>query len=395
MTPDAGHPNAAAVASGHASRKTRILVVDDDTIQLIRLKGVLGALYEVVTLDRAAMLAEEIARFVPDLLILDIELPDGNGIDLCRQLRANGHTALPIVFHSSHDTIDNRMEAYQAGGDDFFLKSMTADELLVKLGILLDWASRNRALEHERESAREDARRATSNLGEVGIVLEAIRQAGMSTDLHTLGTVGVDALSDLRIDAIVQVKVGKDKMTLSPRGHATPLEVSIIHNSRLSGRVFQFQDRLVLNFSNTSIFVRNFPNEQPTQAQRARDMASVIGEGLNARAHALEIELALDSRNQLLTAANEQAEQALYRLDTAWTQRKHEAEEAMTRLRDGLERDFLALSLSKREEDRCLATVQRYISEVARVFEHLPSSDPVLNRLRADLLASQSRSRVS
>jgi len=375
--------------------KTKILVVDDDTIQLKRLSGVLGPQYEVATLDRAATLDAEIQRFQPDLLILDIELPDGNGIDLCRGIKAGPSATLPVVFHSSHDTIDNRMEAYQAGGDDFFIKSMTADELLIKVGILLDWVTRNRVLEDERESAREDARRVTSNLGEVGIVLEAIRQAGMVTDLSLLGSVGVDALSDLRIDAIVQIKVGKDKLTLSPRGHATPLEVSIIHNSRLSGSLFQFQDRLVLNFSNASIFVRNFPDDQPTQAQRTRDMAAVIGEGLNARAHALEVEQALESRNQLLITASEQAEEALRRLDSAYTQRKRDAQEAMQRLRDGLESDFLALSLSKREEDKCLATVQRYFNEVADIFEQLPSGDPALAKLRASLMAIQPRPRTN
>ncbi|MBV8466613.1 MAG: response regulator [Burkholderiales bacterium] len=365
---------------------TKIFVVDDDPIQLKRLSGVLGQHYAMTTQDRASGLLENVVAVAPDLIILDIELPDGNGIELCRMLKGQRETAdIPVVFHSSHDTIDNRMEAYEVGGDDFFLKSMTADELVAKVGILLDWVVRNRQLERERESARLAARNAANDLGEVSIVLEAIRQAGIATDLTTLATIGVDALSDLQIEANVQVRAGKEKVTMNRRGLSTPLETSIIHNSRLSGKVFQFQNRLVVNFSHTSIFVNNLPTSNPTNMQRIRDMAAVIGEGLNSRARALDTEIALEERNLVLVSVTEQAEQALGRLDLAWGQRKQQAADALSRLKESMERDFLGLALSKREEDICMSTLQRCMAEVAAVFDQMPTADPILSKLKARL----------
>ncbi|MBL8508413.1 MAG: response regulator, partial [Chitinimonas sp.] len=181
---------------------TKILIVDDDPLQLRRMAGILGAHYAIDTLDRGAGFKEALARYAPDLVILDIELPDVNGIALCRELKAHSETAAtPVVFHSSHDTLDERMEAYEAGGEDFLLKSMGADELLAKVGIMLEWISRNRLLAKEEQAARAAADAVKHDLSEIGIALEALRQMGVSDDMQSLARVGVDALSDWRIDA--------------------------------------------------------------------------------------------------------------------------------------------------------------------------------------------------
>ncbi|GLR12948.1 hypothetical protein GCM10007907_17380 [Chitinimonas prasina] len=365
---------------------TKILIVDDDPLQLRRMAGILGAHYAIDTLDRGAGFKEALARYAPDLVILDIELPDVNGIALCRELKAHSETAAtPVVFHSSHDTLDERMEAYEAGGEDFLLKSMGADELLAKVGIMLEWISRNRLLAKEEQAARAAADAVKHDLSEIGIALEALRQMGVSDDMQSLARVGVDALSDWRIDANVQVRVGKDKYTLNPRGHATPLETSIIHNSRLSGPVFQFRDHLALNFDHASILVRNLPQGDAVKLQRVRDLCSVLGEGLDARARALEVAASLQERNMVLTSFAAQAEKALLQLQGEWRERQGAVAAALQALKDELEQDFLRLALSKDEEKRCLVTLGRGMTEVTQVSARELAADMTLRTLREKL----------
>jgi DNA-binding response OmpR family regulator len=364
----------------------KVLVVDDDTIQLKRLTGLLGPHYTVETVDHAAGFIACVRALQPDLVILDIELPDGNGIDLCRDLKAEADLAgIPVVFHSSHDTLENRLEAYEAGGGDFFLKSMMADELLAKISVLLDWVIRNKALEQERTAATRTAQATSASLGEMSVALEALREAGTATDLATLAQLGVDALGDWGIDANVQVRAAKDAVTLSRRGHATPLEVSILHNLRLVGPKFQLGSRMVLNFSHASILLRNLPVDNPVQGQRIADKASIIGESLSARAAGLETELALGERQQAYNALVEQATQAaraLEQADAAWQVRKAMLRDVLSGLRDDMERQLLSLSMSKKEEAACLVLIQQRAEQVLALFDKSPTADIALVKLR-------------
>ncbi|WP_374356173.1 PleD family two-component system response regulator [Chitinimonas sp.] len=364
----------------------KILVVDDDAIQLRRLTGLLGPHYQVETSDRAAQLVDLVRRIQPDLIVLDIELPDGNGIDLCRELKAlSDLQAIPVVFHSGHDTLANRIEAYEAGGSDFFLKSMLADEFLAKVAVVLEWVTRNKRLEHERAALHRTAQAHSVNLGELSVALEALREAGTATDLLSLAQLGVDALGDWGIDANAQVRAGKDAITLGRKGHATPLEVSILHNLRLVGPKFQLGSRMVLNFSHASILLRNLPVDNQVQAQRVADKASVIGEALSSRAAAIETDQLLQQRQQALFGLGEQvdaAARALDKLDQAWQVRKLTLSEVLTGLQDDLERHFLALSMSKKEEAACLAIVHQRVAQISALFEQSPAAEPALQRLR-------------
>jgi hypothetical protein len=142
---------------------------------------------------------------------------------------------------------------------------------------------------------------------------------------------------------------------------------------------------MVLNFSHASILLRNLPVDNQVQAQRVADKASVIGESLSARAAGLETELALADKQRACTALVEQATQAaraLEQADAAWNVRKAMLRDVLAGLRDDMEKAFLALSLSKKEEAACLAALQQRTEQVAALFEKAPTADIALVRLR-------------
>jgi len=110
----------------------RILVVDDEPQILRALQTNLrGAGYEVFTAATAeAALAEAAAR-QPDAIILDLVLPDGNGTDVCRELR--GWTSVPVIVLSAVGDEGEKVAALDAGADDYVTKPFGIDELLARL----------------------------------------------------------------------------------------------------------------------------------------------------------------------------------------------------------------------------------------------------------------------
>jgi two-component system response regulator MprA len=72
----------------------------------------------------------------PDVLVLDIGLPDADGRDVCQALRARGMPA-PVLFLTARDALTDRLSGFHAGGDDYLTKPFALAELLVRVNALL------------------------------------------------------------------------------------------------------------------------------------------------------------------------------------------------------------------------------------------------------------------
>ena len=117
----------------------RILVVDDQRANAEMLAEALrGRGYEVSTASNGAAALEHIARARPDMVISDILMPDVNGYDLCRRLRAQPPTALlPVILVTSLDAHAERVKGLEAGADDFLSKPVNWEELFARVRSLL------------------------------------------------------------------------------------------------------------------------------------------------------------------------------------------------------------------------------------------------------------------
>ena len=113
-----------------------MLVVDDEPQILRALQTNLrGAGYEVVTAATAEQALSTAAMRPPDAVILDLVLPDGSGIDVCRELRS--WSSAPILVLSVVGDEAEKVAALDAGADDYVQKPFGIDELLARLRALL------------------------------------------------------------------------------------------------------------------------------------------------------------------------------------------------------------------------------------------------------------------
>jgi len=117
---------------------------DDD-----ELRGVLRRALERegITVRATASGSEAVRTFAdppPDVLVLDIGLPDADGRDVCMALRARGVMS-PVLFLTARDAVTDRISGFHAGGDDYLTKPFSLAELLVRVRALLRRADRGPA----------------------------------------------------------------------------------------------------------------------------------------------------------------------------------------------------------------------------------------------------------
>ena len=134
-----------------------ILVVDDTAQNVKLLADVLTAKgYRAVTAASGAQALAAIEREHPDLVLLDVVMPEMSGYEVCRKIRDNPATAmLPVVMVTALDPTQERVKGIEAGADDFLTKPINQPELLARVRSLLrikvlhdELSELNRSLEH-------------------------------------------------------------------------------------------------------------------------------------------------------------------------------------------------------------------------------------------------------
>ena len=115
----------------------RLLVVDDDrALREVLRRALTLAGYEVKLTDSGAGALSEVASSVPDAVVLDIGLPDIDGLEVCRLLRREGNR-VPVLMLTARDAVSDRIDGLDAGADDYLVKPFDIDELKARLRALL------------------------------------------------------------------------------------------------------------------------------------------------------------------------------------------------------------------------------------------------------------------
>ncbi|WP_102194198.1 response regulator transcription factor [Microbacterium aurantiacum] len=115
----------------------RILVVDDEpNIRDLLSTGLSFAGFSVKTVANGAATISAVLEEEPDLIILDVMLPDMNGFSVTKRLRGAGFTA-PILFLTAKDGTDDKIEGLNAGGDDYVTKPFSLDEIVARAQAIL------------------------------------------------------------------------------------------------------------------------------------------------------------------------------------------------------------------------------------------------------------------
>ncbi len=337
----------------------KIFVVDDDpAARMIAVDRLTHPSYEVQEFDSGVALLEAMAD-APDLILLDIEMPGLNGISACRALRQEGGEHAQVIFVSAHDDIESRLAAYDAGGNDFIVKPYDAAELMQKVRVAEESLTRNAALADQAQFAQRTAFAAMSSMGEMGTVLQFLRTSFSCENADRLAALLFEALQQYELPGLLEVRMASRRLCFSSRGECTPLENSILQHASAMDRIFQFRDRLAINYPNLTLLVPELPMHDPDRVGRLRDHLAILAEGADARVRAMETEQMRATQADAIVEAVRELTATLASVEKSQAESRLRSTEINSAYLHDLTRAFVNLGLSEDQESALADMAQR------------------------------------
>lgn len=356
---------------GAPEKKGRILIVDDDATAAGTLEAFLENEFEVRVANSGETCLQVVPDFSPDLVLLDIQMPGMNGYETCRHLQKNlDGQVMPVIFISSHDTLNERLKAYESGGMDFITKPFDPDELRLKAEKVIKLESDRRQLAQEKASMQQMAMGFLASMGEMGAVLQFLRNCFTCADYPSLAKTAMETMQQYGLSCLVQIRVPSGTWTFAPDGPASPLEESILDKVKDLDRIFQFKTRMVINYEHVSVLVNNMPLADPDLCGRIRDNAAILAEAAEASALAIFRREEAEARAMQLQRVTNRTREALEGLREQYRLQKMNTGSILNNLAAQMDQMYTSLGLTDGQEAAVNGTVKSAVAEALVLFDH-------------------------
>lgn len=332
----------------------KVFVVDDDAIVLDIMRTILEPDCAVETFDSVEACQPRLNALRPDMFLLDVSLPGMDGFTFCRLIKDDAALSrVPVTFVSSHDTIEERLLGYNAGGEDFIVKPFEPEEVLKKIMVAQQITLNQQALQEQAEMSENLVSMAMASMGEADLVLQFMSKLIGWKNEQEVADGLLELLRCYQLDGVVQTRIAQRSLTLSAAGTNLPLEASVMNHVQTMDRVFEFHNRSVHNFDHVTLMISNMPVEDnPGFCARLRDNLSVAVQGADSRLCAIENE-EINRRNQAgILEAMESVRELIGSSRQTHLRNMAASSDLLLELEQNMAKSFVHMGLSG-EQERC------------------------------------------
>lgn len=332
--------------------KQKILSVDTNRLDLMVLSHTLEKEYEVHNLMEGSQCLQKANEVKPDLILLDHQLNDMNGVSVCKQLKDDPSTTnIPILFISEKTTLKIRLDGYEAGAWDYIERPFEDSELLVKIKLILGNQSQLQQLKDESAQSFAAIMTAATETGEIAAVVDFFRKSFSIRSLDRLADGLLKVLLDYNLTATIFIHCGDDDLYLSSNAEVTEEDKIIIQQKADKEKIHSFGESTIFNFKHFNLLIQKMSVDNPEKYGRDKDNIALLGEGVDARVIAITFEQAQIQQAIKRKDVIEKTNMALAGLNEQQEEQQREASEIIDWLAQEMEGSFMNLGLSDRQEE--------------------------------------------
>ncbi len=243
---------------------SRILLIDDDAIVHKIAQRQIGKDFELFHAHSAKEGLTLLDSKKPNLILLDIEMPEINGYQLCKQIRANAkYNNIAIVFLSGKSSEQDIMLGYELGADDYIVKPFHIDVLLKKIKVLEQNQLKNAALIQKSQQKTTRPKTIGINKAKPKAISELAQVMSFVEDSYSIECLIALAkrffvlTNGWGLNCIVMFR--HNETFFANNNIIKPLEKEILLHSKNNNPILQLGSRMIINHPQVSVLIKNMP----------------------------------------------------------------------------------------------------------------------------------------
>ena len=361
--------------------KKRVLIVDDspEDIQVV-MENLKDEYAILVAKNGQKGLEIAASEPKPDVILMDVMMPEMDGYETCRKLKENPATqGIDVIFVSAHDTVEEKLNGYDAGGSDYLIKPVQPDELRQKVRLAINNAQARDKVLSDKTEALQTAMMVMSTAGEQGVVLHFLRNSIAANTIERLAEMIVEAHEKYDLLTTVQIRSGNRVINIGTSDPVPPLEKELLSRLAEKDRIKEHGKRAIFNFGGVSVLIKNMPEDEDKRG-RLRDHIAILLEGAEAKLVSLEMGIQLA---ELVIDGNK----ALEKIGSKQKAHKEDSQKFMDKMLQDIEASFMSWGLNEEQENILIKIVQNGVNKSLDHVEQGMKIDEemreIINRLSA------------
>ncbi|MEH6346409.1 MAG: response regulator [Bermanella sp.] len=362
-----------------------VLVVDPDPIHQEILDSMLGGSMTLILANSAKEALELFDFKHPELVLLEVDIPDINGYELCKQIRErSGETDCAIIFLAEAMSLEDKMVGYRYGCDDFITKPFQPEEVASKAKRTLEIKKVQKKILKESSDAMHTALIAMKQSSDMGLILRFMEGNSTCRGFDSLGQSLIELLENFSLDGRLIFKVKPRNIFV---GHAADkLDVDKFKLCFDQERFIGKGKQMVVNQKNVSLIISNMPIENLQNYSELKDILGMLMNSLEARTQSIIMDLELmDDQAIGLENMLKKCNQRMSKVSTT-VAGHHDGQSIITETLVHEIKDICAsLSLSDNQETSFLDIFDGALGKLADSYSHILHIESDLKMFKDEL----------
>ena len=346
----------------------KILLVDDDTDILAVYNILLSSHgYEIDSAENGQVALNKLSESSDDfsMVITDVNMPVMDGYQLCEKIKSVDKIKdLPVLFVSGNTELEEILKGYAKGGFDYVTKPIQEDVIIQKINHIIHHHSELKELNAKLSESNEITKDAITFSSELGLVIEFYKNIMHTNDYEAIATAVFEVNNALNLSSSLQFYTPDKVYNFSSQKNITPLEQNVMELSRGKGRLYEFGKKMIVNYRNFSMLIKNMPLENEEKCGHIRDILAMLGNGLEAKIEQLNNDVLLQKREEIIKSI----QSSLENIEESFSELQKENINAVEDLSGELNDSLLALGLMEYQEDLLNDIAKRCLERTNKSF---------------------------
>lgn len=345
--------------------KNKVLIVDDDRFAQKLIVRALMAQYDLKTAFDGEEAISIALDWMPDAILLDVEMPVKNGYEVCEALKNNSITAqIPIIFLSGNGALREKLLGFELGAEDYLVKPFESDILNAKVKLAIAGYEEKLELNKKAHSAQATAFEALTTSAELGRALRFVEHTFAIPDFDSLASALFKSMTEFGLSTSVMFVSASGPLFYSQSAtDVPPLEKDLLQIMHTQGRFSDFGCRTFCNYRQVSLLIKNMPLDDRERYGRIKDTVPFILGSVDGKIRALDVHDSLVSQADSLGQSVAAIATTLNSLSSQVSGGHSAISGVMKSLLADLDERFPKLGLEEDQEKYLMSRIDRAFTE--------------------------------